>query len=145
MDVTSGRDSLALPRPVQQGDAMKISPAPALAALFLGAGTLHFVTPKPFDSIVPRRLPGDARAYTYASGVAEIAVGTALAVPRTRGIGGTLAAALLVAVFPANVQMAVDWVRSDKISTPLKVVALARLPLQLPMIAAAVKVRSTAA
>ncbi|MFD1813364.1 MauE/DoxX family redox-associated membrane protein [Rhodococcus gannanensis] len=120
---------------------MKFSPAPALAALFLGAGTLHFVTPKPFDSIVPRQLPGDARTYTYASGVAEVAIGTALLVPRTRRLGGTLAAALLVAVFPANVQMAVDWVRSDKIAPPLKAVALARLPLQLPMIAAALKVR----
>ncbi|MGW4481807.1 DoxX family protein [Rhodococcus triatomae] len=123
---------------------MKFSPAPALAALFLGAGTLHFVTPKPFDSIVPRQLPGEARTYTYASGVAELAVGTALVVPRTRRLGGTLAAALLVAVFPANVQMAVDWIRSDKVAPPLKAVALARLPLQLPMIVGALKVRRQA-
>ncbi|EME14646.1 DoxX family protein [Rhodococcus triatomae] len=123
---------------------MKFSPAPALAALFLGAGTLHFVTPKPFDSIVPRQLPGEARTYTYASGVAELAVGTALVVPRTRRLGGTLAAALLVAVFPANVQMAVDWIRSDKVAPPLKAVALARLPLQLPMVVGALKVRRQA-
>lgn len=120
---------------------MTISPAHALAVLFLGSGTLHFANPKPFDSIVPHVLPGSARTYTHLSGVAEIAVGTALVVPRTRRLGGTLAAALLVAVFPANVQMAVDWLRNDRISTPLKAVALARLPLQLPLITAALRAR----
>ncbi|MFC9787789.1 hypothetical protein [Rhodococcus sp. NPDC127528] len=116
-----------------------------LSAILLGAGTLHFLNPKPFDAIVPRQLPGDARAYTYASGIAELVVGTAIAVPRTRRLGGTLAAALFVAVFPANVQMAADWLGRSSIPLPLKVLGVARLPLQIPLIAAALKVRRDAA
>lgn len=115
-----------------------------LSALLLGAGVMHFVAPKPFDSIVPRQLPGGPRTYTQVSGVAEIAIGTAIAVPRTRRLGGTLAAALFVAVFPANVQMAIDWLRKDSVSTPLKAVAVARLPLQIPLVVAALKVRREA-
>lgn len=111
-----------------------------LAALLLGSGTLHFVHPQPFDRIVPRALPGDARAYTYASGVAELAVGTALVVPRTRRLGGALAASLFVAVFPANVQMAVSWWRSDRMPNAAKAIAVARLPLQIPLVTEAVKV-----
>lgn len=111
-----------------------------LAALLLGTGTLHFARPEPFDRIVPRALPGDARAYTYASGVAELAVGTALAFPRTRRLGGALAAALFVAVFPANIQMTVSWLRRARISPAAKVIAVVRLPLQIPLVTEAVKV-----
>ncbi|TCN57072.1 putative membrane protein [Rhodococcus sp. SMB37] len=119
-------------------------PALRLAALLAGAGVLHFVLPTPFDSIVPKQLPGEARHYTYASGVAELAVATTLAVPRTRRLGGTLAAALFVAVFPANVQMALSWLRSNRVSPAAKAVAVARLPLQIPLITEALKVRRTA-
>ncbi len=115
-------------------------PALALAALLFGAGALHFVRPGFFDAIVPRALPGRARDYTYASGVAEIGVAAALAVPRTRRLGGRLAAWLFAAVFPANLQMTVDVLGSEKASTAFKVGTLARLPLQYPMIAAARKV-----
>ncbi|MGU3582837.1 hypothetical protein ACLBYD_06510 [Rhodococcus sp. C26F] len=114
-----------------------------LAGLLLGVGVLHFVRPEPFDGIVPRALPGDARTYTYASGVAEIAVAGALAVPRTRRLGGSLAAVLFLAVFPANVQMAVTWLRSPKLSPAAKAVSLARLPLQIPLVTEALKVRRT--
>ncbi|MBP1163112.1 hypothetical protein [Rhodococcus sp. PvR099] len=120
---------------------MKISPATGLAALLLGTGTLHFVSPKPFDSIVPRALPGSARTYTHLSGAAELAIGAAIAVPRTRRLGGALAAALFVAVFPANVQMAADWLGRSSTPLPLKAIAVARLPLQIPLILAAMKVR----
>ena len=112
-----------------------------LSALLLGAGAAHFASPRPFDRIVPTALPGSPRTYTYVSGVAELTAGTALAIPRTRRLGGTLAAALLIAVFPANVQMAVDWLGRSSTPLPLKAVAVARLPLQLPLIAAALKVR----
>ncbi|MFD6897335.1 hypothetical protein ACFWB0_22685 [Rhodococcus sp. NPDC060086] len=119
-------------------------PALRLAALLAGAGAMHFVRPAPFDSIVPKQLPGEARTYTYASGVAELAVATTLALPRTRRLGGTLAAALFIAVFPANVQMAVSWLRSDKVSSAAKAAAAARLPLQIPLVTEALKVRRTA-
>ncbi|MEE2031243.1 DoxX family protein [Rhodococcus chondri] len=115
-----------------------------LAALLFGAGTMHFVRPKPFDSIVPDFLPGDARMYTYASGVAELSVAGALVVPRTRRLGAAAAAVLFVAVFPANVQMAVSWLRSSKLSPAAKAVALARLPLQIPLVTEALKARRNA-
>ncbi|MCM6775645.1 hypothetical protein NDR87_18620 [Nocardia sp. CDC159] len=120
------------------------SPSPRrarlLAALLLGMGVLHFAVPRPFDSIVPRWLPGRARTYTHASGVAELGVGAALAVPRTRRLGGRLAALLFLAVFPANVQMAVDYVRNPKMPLPVKIGTVLRLPLQVPLVTQALKV-----
>ncbi|MEU4315639.1 hypothetical protein [Nocardia sp. NPDC024068] len=116
------------------------APARRLAALLLGAGIMHFVIPKQFDSIVPPRLPGRARSYTYWSGVAEIGVGTALLVPRTRRLGGRLAAVLFVAVFPANVQLVVDSLRNPRTPRLLTAVSILRLPLQLPMITQALTV-----
>lgn len=79
----------------------KASPWPAyrLAAMLLGVGVVHFVAPKPFDDIVPAGLPGDPRLYTYASGVAELGTGALLLAPKTRRLGGTLAALLFIAVF----------------------------------------------
>ncbi|MET9030161.1 MULTISPECIES: DoxX family protein [unclassified Nocardia] len=109
-------------------------PALALAALLFGSGVLHFVRPKPFDSIVPRFLPGRARDYTYASGAAEIGVAAALAVPRTRGFGGRLAALLFIAVFPANVQFAADMLASEKAPRLVKIGSALRLPLQIPLV-----------
>lgn len=113
------------------------SPAALLAGMLLGAGVIHFAAPRPFDAIVPPWIPGSARFWTYASGVAEIAVGTAVASPRTRRAGGLAAAALFVAVFPANVQMAWDW-RTKR--WPYRAVAFGRLPLQVPMIQHALRV-----
>src|ERR1700759_2743742 len=80
-----------------------------LAALLAGSGVLPFAQPRPYDSIVPRSLPGSPRAWTYVSGVAELAIAAALATPRTRRLGGLAAAGLFAAVFPANVKMAADW------------------------------------
>jgi len=106
--------------------------------MLLGVGTLHFVSPKPFDTIVPAELPGSARLYTYASGVAEIAVGTLLVPRRTRRSAALAAAVLFVGVFPANVNMVRLW--WDK-PWPMRIAALARLPLQIPMVIIALKIR----
>jgi len=115
-------------------------PAYRLAAVLLGVGVVHFVAPKPFDDIVPAELPGNARFYTYASGVAELGTGALLLAPRTRRLGGTIAALLFIAVFPANVNMVRLWWNKP---LPLKLGAIARLPLQIPMITEALKVRRT--
>ncbi len=112
--------------------------------MLFGMGVLHFAAPKPFDSIVPPQLPGRARTYTYASGVAELGVATALAVPRTRRLGGTLAALLFVAVFPANIQFTVDSLRNPKTSKLVRIASIARLPLQIPMIRTALRIRAAA-
>jgi uncharacterized membrane protein len=111
----------------------------ALAALLAVAGTTHFVMPHPYDTIVPRLLPGPPRAWTLASGAAELACALAVAQPRTRRMGATAAAILFVAVFPANVQMAIDW-RSRPLSDRL--VAYGRLPLQIPLVIWALRIRA---
>lgn len=114
-----------------------------LAALLAGVGVLHFVVPAQFDSVIPKQLPGKPRDYTIWSGVAELAVAAALLLPGTRKLGARLAEWLFIAVYPANVQMAVDWVRDEQMPPPMKAVAVARLPLQIPMVLAARKVRRT--
>lgn len=118
--------------------------ARALSAFLFGMGTLHFVAPKPFDALIPPQLPGSARAYTLGSGAAELAVAAAIAVPRTRRLGGLLAVLLFLGVFPGNLKMADEWVRSNR-PLPLKVGAILRLPLQIPMILVARKVYRQAA
>lgn len=110
-----------------------------LSLLLATAGVLHLVKPEPFASIVPSQL-GDPVPWVYASGVAEIACAAGLAAVRTRRVAGLATAALFVAVFPANVQMAVTAVRTDA-STLTQVVTLARLPLQVPLVLWALAVR----
>jgi uncharacterized membrane protein len=110
----------------------------ALAALLAVAGTTHFAIPHFYDAIVPRRLPGSPRAWTLVSGVAELACAVAVARPRTRRLGATAAAILFVAVFPANIQMAMDW-RGRPM--PERLVAYGRLPLQIPLVIWALRVR----
>lgn len=114
-------------------------PALALAALLAVAGTTHFAAPHFYDAIVPRRLPGPARAWTLVSGAAELACAVAMVRRRTRRLGATAAAILFVAVFPANVQMAIDW-RGRPM--PERLVAYGRLPLQIPLVIWALRVRA---
>jgi uncharacterized membrane protein len=109
-----------------------------IAAMLLSVGTLHFLAPKPFDDIVPAELPGDARLYTYASGATELSIGALLLPRRTRRLAASAAVLLFVGVFPANVNMVRLW--WDK-PWPMRVAALARLPLQIPMITTALKIR----
>ncbi|GGE90222.1 hypothetical protein GCM10011313_11400 [Mycetocola zhadangensis] len=71
------------------------------------------------------------------SGLAEWALAWLVATRATRSIGGLLSAVFLVAVFPANVRT-VRVVRAK--GTPALLAALARLPLQLPLIALALRV-----
>ena len=98
---------------------------------FVGAGIMHFVVPRTYQSIVPERLPSP-RALVYASGVAEIAGGAGVLHPRTRRIASMWSAATLVAVFPANVNMALN---ANRYKVPGGAVALwLRLPLQALLI-----------
>jgi uncharacterized membrane protein len=105
-----------------------------LAAIFAVSGVLHFVKPKPYESIVPKPLPMK-RELVQVSGAAELACSGLLIHPRTRRLGGRLSMWLLLAVFPANVQMTVS--AYQKASTPAwyRLATVARLPLQAPMVA----------
>ncbi len=102
-----------------------------LAALLVGAGTMHFVSPAFFDELVPAWVPGDPRTWTNVSGAAEIAVGALVANRRTEQVGGWAALALFVAVYPANIHDALTNPPTDARG----VASLVRLPLQLPLFA----------
>ena len=110
----------------------------ALAALLAVAGVAHFFKPEPFERIVPKLLPRK-RDLVLVSGAAELGSAALLVHPRTRRTGGLLSAGLLVAVFPANVQMTADVLVSSKAPAWFKAGTVARLPLQLPMIRTALR------
>jgi len=109
-----------------------------LARFLAVAGASHFVVPSFYDRIVPRVLPGEPRFWTQLSGAAELAVSATVAFKPTRRAGGALAAALFVAVFPGNLQMAWDW--RDR-SSRERAMAYGRLPLQLPLVWWALQVK----
>lgn len=102
-----------------------------LALLLTTAGTMHFVTPQFFDDIVPSWMPGTDRTVTYASGVAELACAALLANRRTARVGGWAALALLVGVYPANLQMVVD---AGRPSSGEDWAVWFRAPLQIPLL-----------
>ena len=97
-----------------------------LGGFFLAAGALHFIKPRPYESIMPEALPAH-RELVYLSGVAEMAGGAGVLSPRTSRWAGWWLIATILAVFPANINMAVDAERFDGIPEPL---LWARLPLQ---------------
>jgi uncharacterized membrane protein len=101
--------------------------------VFIFAGIMHFVIPRTYESIVPDYLPA-RRALVYASGVAEIAGGAGVMHTRTRRIGSWWSIATLIAVFPANVHMALypDRYRNVPGGRPA---LIARLPVQGLLIA----------
>ena len=106
--------------------------AVAFAVLMAGAGALHFLVPGPYRRIVPHAL-GHEAAIVAISGVAEVACALALVTPATRRAGGWLTAALLVAVFPANVQMAIDAGLPRTVWSGATLSWL-RLPIQVPLV-----------
>jgi uncharacterized membrane protein len=120
----------------RRGSRLRSASPYLLAGLLAVTGSLHFIAPRPYAAIVPSRLPAPT-GIVYASGVAELLCSAGLAVPRTRRLAGWAAAALFVAVFPANVVMALgSGGRSDVYQAGV----WARLPLQIPLIAWAVSV-----
>lgn len=103
-----------------------------LAALFVASGLLHFLFPAPYISIVPAFLPAPA-LLVLLSGVAQILGGVALLFENTRWIAGVGLIMLLLAVWPANLQMLVD-ARQANVSAAREAVLWLRLPLQLLLI-----------
>jgi uncharacterized membrane protein len=101
-------------------------PQRLLGVVFLTSGVLHFLRPDVYEQIMPGYVPAH-RELVLASGAAEIAGAVAVAFPRTRGAAGLWLAAVLVAVFPANVHMALHPGRYPSLPAAL---LWARLPLQ---------------
>jgi uncharacterized membrane protein len=114
-----------------------------LAGLLLTSGSTHLVRPEVFEPLMPDRLPRH-REIIYASGVAEVLCALGLLHPRTRRAAGWASAALLVVVFPGNVQMSASYGRrahrrQDTSSRAAFAGTVARLPLQVPLIRTALR------
>ncbi len=102
---------------------------------FVFAGIMHFVKTRWYERIMPPYIPRH-RELVYVSGVAEIAGGLATMHPATRRAGSLWSIATLVAVFPANLHMALQPERYEKgdpgrpqraLRTPAGAAALHRL------------------
>jgi uncharacterized membrane protein len=107
-----------------------MGPHVRLGGFFLLAGSMHFLRPRPYVAIVPDALPRK-HDIVYASGVAEIAGGAGVLPARTRRAAGWWLIATLIAIFPANVHMAVHADRYRMVPEPLLWI---RLPLQAVLI-----------
>ncbi len=105
----------------------------AIATLFITAGILHFVAPTMYIRIMPRLLPYP-KELVYLSGAFEIIGGIAVLPAKTRRAAGYGLIALLIAVFPANIQMLLDARTTDS-SRWLLLLLWLRLPLQFLLIA----------
>jgi uncharacterized membrane protein len=102
----------------------------AMAVLYIAAGINHFVNPGMYVKIIPPWLPYPA-ALVLISGIFELAAGSLLLIPSTRRLAAWLIILLLIAVFPANIQMLLNY--QDQ-NNPLVWMAVVRLPLQLLLI-----------
>jgi uncharacterized membrane protein len=103
----------------------------APAALFLSSGTGHLTHPEIFTSIVPPQF-GHADLLVAISGVAELAGGIGLLIPATRNAAAIGLIVLLIAVWPANIYMAIAADHFTSVA-PVWVIWL-RVPLQLLLI-----------
>lgn len=97
-----------------------------LAFFFISVGILHFAKPEPFVEIVPDVIPAKSEL-VYLSGFFEILGGIGILVPQTRRFAGWGLIALLLAVFPANVNMALKAHQFPRIP---EILLWLRLPLQ---------------
>ena len=97
-----------------------------LAVFFIYVGVDHFVNPEFYLSIMPPAFPLHEEA-VYVSGFFEVCGGVCVLIPRLRKIAGWGLVALLVAVYPANIYMAITPEAFPEI--PIALLYL-RLPFQ---------------
>lgn len=121
---------------VREGEARRVSRA-ILAFVMLTMGTLHFTAEPLFEQIIPPFLPAP-RALVLVSGVFEGLLGLGLLLPRTRKAASYGLVALFLAVFPANIYMAVANVQIRGLPSwlpqPSEAALWIRLPFQLAFI-----------
>lgn len=118
----------------------------------MGAGIMHFARPDFFESIVPDWFP-NKRLANLGSGAAEIALGVGLLSERTRRVSALGLIVLVTAVFPANIDMAINDVEAKPVDGRMtrsvgsaegsaRIVNWVRLPLQFPLAAALWRIAS---
>jgi|SRR5215218_5249214 len=107
-------------------------PRLALTAFFALSGAMHFLRPRFYEAIVPPAIESRKREIVAISGVAELAGAVAILAPATRRAGRWWLLALLLAIFPANIHMAVspEQIRGLDLDKIPRWVLWARLPLQ---------------
>lgn len=101
-----------------------------MAVLYIAAGINHFRSAEFYYKIMPSYVPF-SYPLIYISGVAESLLGILLFFKKTRNFAAWGLVALLIAVFPANIQMLVNYIHDNN---PRLWVAIVRLPLQLPLL-----------
>jgi uncharacterized membrane protein len=105
-----------------------------LIGAFVASGAVHLAKPEVYEPLMPSWVPAH-REVILGSGVAELVLALGMVLPPTRRVAGWASVGLLLGVWPGNLQMALDSNRSP--STAFKVAAWGRMPLQIPMIRAA--------
>ena len=104
-----------------------------LAATFTAAGSLHFIRPRAYEAVMPPYVPHHREA-VLVSGAAEIVGGLAVVHPATRSFARWWLLGLLLAVFPANLHMALNPEQVARRGVPVNRVPAwllwARLPVQ---------------
>lgn len=105
----------------------------ALAAFFTFTGTMHFLRPRFFEAIVPPAIAAQKKEIVAISGAAEVAGAALVLHPASRRLGRWWLTALLIAVFPANIHMAVnpEQIKGLDMRKFPRWALWARLPLQL--------------
>jgi uncharacterized membrane protein len=106
-----------------------------LACAFMLTGVLHFVGSKFFVAIMPKMIPTNLHVpLVYISGVFEFLGGAGVLIPAVRSWAGIGLILLLIAVFPANIQMLLSALGSKRASSLYVAGLWARLPLQFVLI-----------
>lgn len=101
-----------------------------MIVFYVFAGLAHFINPGFYLPIIPPYLPYHLEL-VYISGAFEILFALLLIPIKTRKAGAWLIIALLVAVFPANIQMFINYLNTN---TPDLWISIVRLPIQLLLI-----------
>jgi uncharacterized membrane protein len=101
-----------------------------MSVLYIIAGINHFLNVPFYERIMPPWLP-DHAMLIYASGIAEISCGALLIPTSTRKAAAWATIVLLILIFPANIQMMINYINTNN---PQLWLAILRLPLQVMLI-----------
>ena len=115
---------------VQMKSKIKTLSIIIMTLFYIMAGTNHFINPDWYVRIVPPILPFKT-AIVYISGILEIILGTLLIFPKTRFIASWGLILLLVAVYPANIYVALT---NGEVMDTTPLIAWGRLPFQFVFI-----------